>query len=229
MAQTLLITLTTAGSDAGPFDLYTDVDSYAVPFVVGVPKATLLAGYVTSIVPDAATIIRVRSNSSLCTNFIDLSIAGITTTTTTSTSTAVPTTTTTTTNALPAAPLTVEYATGFANQSWAVRFNPDSLPSIAQDVTISSDAFNTFPYSISARSWGPLEITGPNTLSVSVSKLTNGGNLQDVLSVALYINGVQQIPNFSQSIPANFSSFVVTHTSIPINPGDLLTVQISEG
>ena len=104
MAQTVLITLTTAGADTGPFDLYSDVDGYSVPFETGVSKASLVAGYTSVLVPDGATIVRVQSDNVLCTNYIDLYLVPTTTTTTSSTSsttttttTDIPTTTTTTT------------------------------------------------------------------------------------------------------------------------------------
>lgn len=90
--MTVLITLTIAGSDTGPFDLYSDVDGFVVPFETNVPKASLIAGYTSSLVPNGAVLIRVTSDS-VCTNYIDL-IIGATTTTTTSTSTTTTTTTT---------------------------------------------------------------------------------------------------------------------------------------
>jgi hypothetical protein len=82
MPQTVLITLTTAGADTGPFDLYSDADSYVTPFENNVPKSSLVSGYTSTLVPDLATIIRVQSDGT-CTNFIDLGIVTTTTTTTT--------------------------------------------------------------------------------------------------------------------------------------------------
>lgn len=96
MAKTVLITLTTAGADTGPFDLYSDADGYATPFESGISKAALVAGYTSIVVPDAATIIRVKSVNANCPNYIDLTIVTSTTTTTTSTTTTHTTTTTTT-------------------------------------------------------------------------------------------------------------------------------------
>jgi len=90
--MTVLITLTTAGADSGPFNLYTELDGYATPFETGVDKIDLEAGYTTALVPDYATIIRVKSTGD-CVNYIDITLVGTTTTTTTAT----PTTTTTTT------------------------------------------------------------------------------------------------------------------------------------
>jgi hypothetical protein len=92
MPQTVLITLTLAGTDTGPFDLYSDVDGYVSAFETGVPKASLVGGYVSVLVPDGATVIRVKSTG-VCLNYIDLAISGITTTTTTSSSTTTTTTT----------------------------------------------------------------------------------------------------------------------------------------
>lgn len=93
--MTVLITLTTAGSDTGPFDLYSDVDGFVVPFENNVPKASLVSGYTSTLVPNGTVVIRVTSDS-ICTNYVDLTVGGITTTTT---STSTSTTTTTTTSA----------------------------------------------------------------------------------------------------------------------------------
>ena len=95
MAQTVTITLTSAGSDSGPFNLYSNVDGYTTAFAFSVPKASLLAGYTSIVVPDLTTTIRIMSVG-ICTNYIDVNVSGITTTTTTSTST-----TTTTTSTIP--------------------------------------------------------------------------------------------------------------------------------
>lgn len=92
------IILTTAGTDTGPFNLYSDVDGFVSAFETGVSKAALLAGYTTSLVPNGTTIIRVMSANILCTNFIDIVIGGECTTTTTTSSTSSTTSTTSTTS-----------------------------------------------------------------------------------------------------------------------------------
>jgi hypothetical protein len=81
--MTVLITLDVAGSDSGPFDLYSNLDGYISAFESAVTKAALLGGYPSSLVPDYTTIIRVKSNGKLCTNYIDIAVAEPTTTTTT--------------------------------------------------------------------------------------------------------------------------------------------------
>ena len=83
--MTIYILLTTPGTDAGPFNLYSDVDGYISAFATNVSKATLLAGYVAT-VPNGTTIVRLVSIGD-CTNYIDFEVGGspIPTTTTTST------------------------------------------------------------------------------------------------------------------------------------------------
>lgn len=103
--MTVLITLTTAGADSGPFNLFTDASDppYTEAFATGITKAELLVGYPSDLVPDDATIIRVKSVGELCTNYIDLTLVTETTTTTSTSSTSSTTTTTTTTAIIPIA------------------------------------------------------------------------------------------------------------------------------
>lgn len=79
---TLIITLTSAGSDTGPFNLFSNVDAYSSAFATGVSKASLLAGYTSYTVPDGTSIVRVCSTGT-CQNCVDIPVE--TTTTTTST------------------------------------------------------------------------------------------------------------------------------------------------
>ena len=80
--MTVLITLTTAGTDTGNFNLYSNVDGYVSAFEIGVAKSALLAGYISYVVPTSTTIVRVKSDA-LCQNYVDISVAEPTTTTTT--------------------------------------------------------------------------------------------------------------------------------------------------
>jgi hypothetical protein len=82
-----LITLTTAGTGTGPFDLYSNVGGYAAPFETNVPKSSLVSGYTSNSVTAGTTIIRVQSTSVGCPNYVDISVAGITTTTTSTSTT----------------------------------------------------------------------------------------------------------------------------------------------
>lgn len=71
--MTVTITLTIAGADTGPFNLFSDVTSYTSAFDTNVPKSSLTSGFTTSNVPDGTTIIRVRSLGT-CTNYIDIPV-----------------------------------------------------------------------------------------------------------------------------------------------------------
>lgn len=72
--MTVFITLTTAGTNAGPFNLYSDLDGYTSPFEVGVLKTDLEAGYSSILVPDFTSTIRVKSTSEYCINYIDIPV-----------------------------------------------------------------------------------------------------------------------------------------------------------
>jgi uncharacterized protein (TIGR02145 family) len=111
--MTVIITLTTAGLDTGPFDLFSDasIPPYSTAFDIGVTKEELEGGYPTNLVPDGTTTIRVQSVNSLCNNYIDLP-TGITTTTTSTSST---TTTTSTTLCINCSAHTVQ----IGSQVWA--------------------------------------------------------------------------------------------------------------
>mgnify|MGYP006266927335 CR=1 FL=1 len=63
------ITLSAAGADAVTFDIYSNIDSYAVPFESTIPKASMLAGYVSTNVPTGTTSCRVVAN---CGNYVDM-------------------------------------------------------------------------------------------------------------------------------------------------------------
>ena len=71
--MTVLITLTIAGTDSGPFDLYSDINGYTSAFESGVSRASLLAGYSSALVPNFTTIVRVQSTGD-CSNNIDITL-----------------------------------------------------------------------------------------------------------------------------------------------------------
>ena len=90
--MTVLITLTVAGADSGPFNLYSNLDGFTAAFESGVSKASLLAGYPSALVPDYTTVVRVSSAGD-CTNFLDIPLYSITTTTSSTSSTTTTSTT----------------------------------------------------------------------------------------------------------------------------------------
>ena len=83
--MTVILTLTVAGSDSGPFDLYSNTDGYVTAFEIGVAKSALEGGYTTSLVPDGTTIVKVQSTGN-CKTSVNIILTGGTTTTTTTAS-----------------------------------------------------------------------------------------------------------------------------------------------
>lgn len=84
--MTAIITLTIAGSDTGPFNIYSNLDDFTLPFEANVSKTSLQQGFTSSSVPNGTTIIRIKSTKA-CTNHIDVALVQPTTTTTSTTST----------------------------------------------------------------------------------------------------------------------------------------------
>lgn len=80
--MTVLIILTTAGADTGPFNLYSDTDGFISAFDTSISRAVLLAGYTSTTVPFGTSVIRCVSEGT-CTNYVDVSILLTSTTTTT--------------------------------------------------------------------------------------------------------------------------------------------------
>jgi hypothetical protein len=107
------VTITSAGSDSGPFDIYSNSTGSFVLVQSNVSKAVLFQGY-TMTVPDGTTVVRVESKGE-CTNYEDI-IVDLITTTTTSTTTIAPTTTTTT-----AAPTTTTTTTAAPSSDYRIR------------------------------------------------------------------------------------------------------------
>jgi len=74
--MTVLVQLTVAGTDVGPFNIYSNVN-YSIPIPpTNVSKSDLLAGYPVEVDP-ATTVIRVQSQGQ-CKNQIDINVSGTT-------------------------------------------------------------------------------------------------------------------------------------------------------
>ncbi len=196
--MTVYITFTSVGSDAGPFNLYSNVDGYISPFAVNVPKATLIAGYPSASVPDGTTIIRARSVG-VCTNFVDLPIVpvGSTTTTTTlvstTTTTTLPPTTTTTTTAV---------------------FTPFSYTGEVQSVSTGPAFQFTFQLRIDvsgAPAWN--QIVGG---TVTINQGTSGTN---GITNILHVSGNIYQCNTTQGIVSNAGNATITLCGIGVSNG----------
>jgi hypothetical protein len=229
MAQTVLITLTTAGTDTGPFDLYSDADGYVTPFETGVSKVALTGGYTSTLVPDAATIIRVQSDSDSCTNYVDLTIVTTTTTTTstsTTTTTTTSTSTSTTTTTTTAAPndfsgsIEINNGTG-AGQLATIFLNSESTPFVftapslapgvpgSEDITVSpssqSSSVTTFTVSFSD--------AGPNNITI-----TDNAALIDIYSPVITDNNTTYV-KVTWTIPSGLGMSLVLSGQLQVSGG----------
>lgn len=165
MAKTVYIILTLAGTDTGPFNLYSNEDGFTLPFESSIDKPTLEAGYTSVLVPDNTTTIRVCSVNPLCTNCIDLEIQTTTTTSTSSTSTSTSTTTSTstsTTTSTSTSTTTSTTTTADPTADVAISLN------ISLDVTITQVEVNNVNVTVIS---GSLPNTPGNTTNTETNQL----------------------------------------------------------
>jgi hypothetical protein len=147
--MTVLITLTTAGTDTGPFNLYSNVDGYVSAFETGVSKAALLAGYSSALVPNGTTTIRIKSTGT-CVNYIDVTVVTTTTTTSSTTSTSSTTTTTSSTAAPTELVIYATYVSGISLGNLQYSLNSGSPVTIGPIATSTC----TYLYTISGLTVG---------------------------------------------------------------------------
>ena len=74
--MTGIIQIATIGTDAGPFNLFSDVTSFSSAFETNISRGQLLTGFPSSNIPDGTSIIRVISVGN-CTNYIDIEITSL--------------------------------------------------------------------------------------------------------------------------------------------------------
>jgi hypothetical protein len=166
--MTVFITLTLAGANVGPFNLYSNIDGFTTAFESGVSKAALLSGYSSSLVPDYTTTIRLVSTGE-CTNYFDIPIDLFPTTTSTSSST-----TTTTTTLFPCV-------------ISELIINNDSLGSSIDSVSASGwPVAITIPVAAGNTATGTHGVTS-NAISVDITPFDSGDNPS---CLSLYVNSV---------------------------------------
>jgi len=210
MALTVLITLTTAGADTGPFDLYSNTDGYTTPFETGIAKAALEGGYLSVSVPDSTTTIRVLSDSELCENYVDLAISGFTTTTTTSTSTS--TTTSTSTSTTSTSTSTTTSTTTTITPEFTLQFSADAA---VTDVRVNGVSIPGFAYPVTSPILGVTEpFTPAGTVLVEVDvvgspgsptlRITDSGGNHDEAWIG---NGTYSYPSINSNANILFTMF----------------------
>jgi hypothetical protein len=162
----ILITLTTAGADTGPFNLFSNVDGFSSPFETGVSKAALLAGYTTLLAPPGTTVVRVKS-AGTCTNQINVNVVPCSiTTTTTSSSTSSTTTTTTTAFVVNLSICYTQVAGGQATGTVSTDSATNTILTVG--IRIYDDLSNSFTDTVTV-------LNGATSGVSSIVNLTNGG------------------------------------------------------
>lgn len=73
--MTVLITLTTAGNNTGPFNLYSDTNGYTTAFATNISRTDLINGYTSSVVPNGTVEVLVKSTGT-CNRDLYLSVLG---------------------------------------------------------------------------------------------------------------------------------------------------------
>jgi hypothetical protein len=182
MPYSATIQLTVAGTDTGPFSLYSDVDNYFSPFETGISKSLLLSGYASTLVPTGTTIIRIQSNGR-CNSYVDILVSGISspTPTPTPTPTSIPPTATPTVTPTPTATPTGPTATPTVTPTpTATPTGPTATPTVTPTQTVTPTVTPTPT---------PTEIPS-NDLFIYARQLNAA--VADDLQVEVYLNSVLQ-------------------------------------
>ena len=174
MSFTVNITLTSAGSLTGPFDIYGNTD-LITPIVNNVDKYSLLLGYMVT-VPDNTTYVRVQSNSIDCSNYIDIEIINIPSPTPTPTVSPSPTPTTPEASYTPTPTITptpTMTPTGITSYD---NYYADKYDCSTCTLVISNELV-AFPtgQSVNIGSWYP--DTGAFSYLIQSSTLNSGGHI----------------------------------------------------
>jgi hypothetical protein len=161
----VLITLTSAGTDTGPFNLYSNVDNYTTAFETNISRGILVAGYTSTVVPPGTSAIRVKSMG-ICTNYVDIVLVVPSTTTTTTTAAPSPTTTTTSTTTAAPAPIITTTTT---STTTAYVGSPTTTTTSTTSSTSTSTSTSTTSTTSTSTSTTTAYVGDPTTTTTSTS------------------------------------------------------------
>jgi len=213
----VLITLTTAGADTGPFNLYSNVDNYTTAFETNISKGILVAGYTSTIVPPGTTAIRVWSGG-ICTNYVDITLTVPATTTTTTTAAPVGTTTSTTTTAAPVA--TTSTTTTYVGP--ATTTTTTTAPSTTTTTTTSGGGGTTTTTTTAAGTTSTTSTTSTTTTNIlSSCEEWRNDTLEEATITYTPCGSVTPVSNYAL---ATSSSVCAVYGSITVTVGGPLTL-----
>lgn len=222
----VLITLTTAGVDTGPFNLYSNVDSYTTAFETNISRGILVAGYTSTIVPPGTSAIRVKSMG-VCTNYVDITVTVPSTTTTTttasgtttSTTTAAPVGTTTTTTTAAPVPTTTTTTT-YVGPATTTTTSTTPIPPATTTTTTTGGGGGTTTTTTTAA--GTTSTTSTTTTSIFVSceewRNDTAGEV-----IVTYTPCGSSTPVSGYAV-ATTSSICAVYGSVTVTSGDPLTL-----
>lgn len=168
--MTALITLTVAGIETGPFDLYSNLNGFSSPFAVNISKSSLQSGYTTSSVPDYTSIVRVKSKG-ICVNYTDIVLAPYVPTTTSST-TSTPTTTTTSSTSTTTSSTTVAPTTTTTSTSGGPTTTTTSTSGVGTTTTSTTVAPTTTTSTTAAPTTTTSTTVAPTTTTTTIPPTT---------------------------------------------------------
>jgi len=171
----IFVQITVAGVDAGPFDLYSDLD-LITPFATGISKATLLVGDIFTVINGTTSVIIISTGD--CTNITILPTT-TTSTSTTSTSTSTTSSTSSTSSSSTSSTTTTRMPDcsldGYANQ------NNDGTTTTSTTSSTSSTTTSTSTSSTSSTTTTTTTILSPvaKVMSVVISNTNEGDFTQE--------------------------------------------------
>lgn len=182
MPISVTITLTAAGAGTGPFNLFSDTDSFTNPFEGNIGVNQLTSGYTSVVVPTGTTVIRVKS-AGICTNYVDLPLTVPSVSLTPSitvTPSATPTVTPTVTPTISITP----------SPTLSVSVTPSQTPSISITPTLTPTISVTPSISITPSVTLSVSPTPPSTDVYLVYRVVNiGGDNYDLRFTLSNTNG----------------------------------------
>ena len=191
--MTILIDLSVAGVNTGPFNLYSDADGYTSAFATNITRQQLLDGY-PAVVAAGTTNIKLQSLSDICPNDTILPVNATTSTTTTLNCSFIvnaqeitTTSTTSTTTTAPPPVNSVEWLTG--------DYPPTAYGISPGDIINLSGTLEIIGNSVTFRAYAFL-LTGPGDggvdTSINIGNIDVGITSRYVDAVTPYDNGITQ-------------------------------------
>lgn len=214
----VIITLVNPGTSVGPFDVYSNVDSFTAPVATGISRAALVAGYTLSAASSLTTTIKLVSTGS-CNSVIFLSVASKTSTTTTTTSTSTSTSTTststssTTSTTTTAGPSYLFYFEFIGNSAETYQLN---LNNVSGSPTTKTN-YNLVQAGNNFYQLGGDTITKVGTGSSIISKIEKIDYDGTTVLQTIFVSGT----TFS------WSSYQTVMNSTGVSPGQYQTVRIT--